>query len=63
MEHPAPTFELMDEEELKDLFVAMCQGDYTSLQALEHHEAHQFQAYAMSRMGQLWVQLEERTRA
>lgn len=59
---PPPEAELLSEEELEDLFVALAEGDYKSALTLEHHQAHQFTMYSMSRQAQLWVQLEQRIR-
>lgn len=59
---PPPDAELLSEEELEDLFVAMAEGDYKSALTLEHHQAHQLTMFSIARQAQLWVQLEQRTR-
>lgn len=57
---PKPEVELLTEEELEDLFVAMAEGDYKSALTLEHHQAHQLAMFSIARQAQLWVQLEQR---
>ena len=60
---PKPDVEMLDDEDLDQLFTGMCEGDDQSLLTLPHHQAHQFTAFALKRLGQLWVQIEQRTRA
>ncbi len=57
---PPPTAELLSDEELDDLFVALADGDYKSALALEHHEAHQLAMFGLARLAQLWVSIEQR---
>lgn len=58
-----PPSELLDETELEDLFVDFINGDRLTTLGLPHVEAHQFMAYALQKLGQLWLQLEQRTAA
>lgn len=58
-----PSIELLDEDEMEALFIGMCQGDYQSVITLDHHQNHQFQAYALMKFAQLWLKLEQRTTA